>query len=144
MSKILELPSRKIFIKDLQQATKCPLNNTDSQQKVIREWQATGRTFSVAWIQGTVLQISNDSDIVLLDDGTGVSKVIGCCKIPYMSDKLMRGQYAMVIGQLLQTGQIPVLRALKFQNLNNHIVDIETCWILEVLNHMMNKDITSS
>jgi hypothetical protein len=57
MSKILELPSRKIFIKDLQQATKCPLNNTDSQQKVIREWQATGRTFSVAWIQGTVLQV---------------------------------------------------------------------------------------
>ena len=38
------------------------------------------------------LQISNDSDIVLFDDGTGVSKVIGCCKIPYMSDKLMRGE----------------------------------------------------
>lgn len=44
----------------------------------------------------------------------------------------------MVIGQLMAVGNIPVLRALKFQNLTNHIVDLETCWILEVLEHIRN------
>ncbi|XP_076116613.1 recQ-mediated genome instability protein 2-like [Mytilus galloprovincialis] len=138
MSKLLDLPSKKIFIRDLQQAVKCVSNSTENQQKSIKEWQSKGRTFSVVWIQGTVLQVSHDSDMMLLDDGTGVVKVIGCCKIPHMPEKLKHGQYAMVIGQLMAVGNIPVLRALKFQNLTNHIVDLETCWVLEVLEHIRN------
>lgn len=43
-------------------------------------------TFSFCFIK-----VSHDSDMMLLDDGTGVVKVIGCCKIPHMPEKLKHG-----------------------------------------------------
>lgn len=47
----------------------------------------------------------------------------------------------MIIGQMLAVGYIPVLRALKFQNLSTHNKDLECCWMLEVLNDIINKEL---
>lgn len=58
MTKILDLPSKKFFIKDLQQASRYGVEETRGQQKSIKEWQSDGRIFSVVWIQGTVLQVT--------------------------------------------------------------------------------------
>ncbi|KAH3694215.1 hypothetical protein DPMN_081655 [Dreissena polymorpha] len=45
------------------------------------------------------------------------------------------GQYVMVVGQLLRTGSVPVIRPFKIQNLG-HNADMATMWPLEVIDGM--------
>ncbi|OWF34921.1 recQ-mediated genome instability protein 2-like [Mizuhopecten yessoensis] len=141
MSKLLDLPSRKVFINDLRTCQRVPTPSEGSDQvKKMKTLQmyCHGRQFqlSVVWIQGTVTEVDDGSDVVLIDDGTGAAKILGCSKIPFLGEKIKIGQYVMVIGQLSSAGSIPQLRAIKVQNLS-HMIEMDKSWSLEVTDQMM-------
>lgn len=144
MTKILDLPSKKILIQDLAGCSrvKNEAGNKDANKK-IKEWMLyiLGKTikFSVVWLQGIVTQVENGEDCVIINDDTGEAKIVGCSKFPYMSSKLKTGQYVLIIGQLISSGNCPVLRALKVQNLNQ-MVDSQSTWKLEVMDQIINVD----
>ncbi|XP_069128178.1 recQ-mediated genome instability protein 2-like [Argopecten irradians] len=141
MSKLLDLASRKVFINDLRTCQRVPPPSEASDQvKKTKTWQmyCHGRQcqISVVWIQGTVKEVDEGSDVFLIDDGTGVAKVLGSSKIPFLGQKIKVGQYIMVIGQLSSAGSIPQLRAIKVQNLS-HMLEMDKSWSLEVTDQML-------
>ncbi|XP_060082000.1 recQ-mediated genome instability protein 2-like [Ylistrum balloti] len=139
MSKLLDLPSRKVFVSDLRTCQRIQSEDSD-QTKKTKTWQMNchGRQLqlSVVWIQGTVTEVDDRSDVVLVDDSTGTAKILGCSKIPFLWEKIKIGQYVMVIGQLANAESIPQLRAIKVQNLS-HMLETEESWSLEVADQMM-------
>ncbi|XP_041359368.1 uncharacterized protein LOC121375788 [Gigantopelta aegis] len=130
---VLDLPSRKLFIKDLARAR--PHVGDQSSCSKIPVWRVTAagatRTFSCVWIQGTVVQELSAGDVLFVDDGTAIVEVTGCNKIPPSCPKVKPGQYVMIIG-LLVSADTPTVRAIKIQDLSTS-VSAETMWSLEVV-----------
>ncbi|XP_060560480.1 recQ-mediated genome instability protein 2-like isoform X2 [Ruditapes philippinarum] len=149
MSKVLEKPARKLFLLDLSRCHEIidrPSPGSDASSTPVKKWSAdcSGLTvmFSMVTVQGVVIEVKDNGDCFLLDDGTAVAAVRGCKKIQFQTSKPVKGQYVMVVGQLLKTGQCPLLRATKLQNLS-HNVAMATIWPLEVIDGLQqNPDIT--
>lgn len=98
--------------------------------------------FSIVTVQGVVIEILDNGDSLLLDDGTAVVKIRGCLKVPFQTSKPKKGNYVMVVGQLQRTGEFPQLRVVKLQNLS-HNVAMATIWPLEVIDGLLqNPDLT--
>ncbi|KAL5022454.1 hypothetical protein ScPMuIL_001609 [Solemya velum] len=121
MSKVFDLPSRKVFIEDLKRCVR-GVNSEEAEsavRKKSKEWSleilGNSLTLRVVWIQGSVIECSMDGDIVTIDDGTARAKLMGCNKIPYLNTRLEKDDYAMVIGQIVAAGDCPVLRPIKIQ-----------------------------
>ncbi|XP_045157573.1 recQ-mediated genome instability protein 2-like [Mercenaria mercenaria] len=147
MSKILEKPARKLFLVDLCNCREIidqpsPGSDASSMKKWSTNCSGTSVMFSMVTVQGVVIEIMDNGDSLLLDDGTAVAQVRGCNKIPFQTSKPVKGHYIMVVGQLLKTGQCPLLRAIKLQNLS-HNVAMATIWPLEVIDGLQqNPNIT--
>ncbi|XP_068727808.1 recQ-mediated genome instability protein 2-like [Montipora capricornis] len=98
--------------------------------------QLLGSSSQQVWLQGIVVDISADSNDVLLDDGTGVIQATGVTQI--IKDLyLHKGMYVMVAGQLKMIGNpnemhCPSIRVFKIADLSNN-PHSEALWMAEVI-----------
>ncbi|KAK3089870.1 hypothetical protein FSP39_007227 [Pinctada imbricata] len=146
MTHILNLPSRKVFIRDLSVSARVAASLPEgpsagqSQGKKLKEWLVTcsGKEFSltVAWLQGTLIEVNDRDGYLWLDDGTGLAKISGHNKLPFMSYVLSKGQYVMVIGKMVSAGECPSLLAIKVQILYDQ-ENAQRAWPIEVKDQIL-------
>ncbi|XP_076307273.1 recQ-mediated genome instability protein 2-like isoform X2 [Tachypleus tridentatus] len=133
---ILDIPARKVFIRHLTKLTATGDEERFDDGKKLFKWnmKMKNKTFTLGlvWIQGLIVQVNNQQDSLLLDDGSGVATVVAVQKAPGAGDWIKLGQYCMVLGDLQDNSVIPSVRAVKLMNLQNNM-DVETLWITEVL-----------
>ncbi|XP_013776596.1 uncharacterized protein LOC106461327 isoform X1 [Limulus polyphemus] len=133
---ILDIPARKVFIRQLTKLTLIrKQQQCDDEQKLFKWYiKMKNKSFTVGlvWIQGLIIQVNNQQDSILLDDGSGVAAVSDVQKAPGAGDWIKLGQYCMALGDLQDNSVIPSVRAVKLMNLQSD-VDVETLWITEVL-----------
>ncbi|XP_052256301.1 uncharacterized protein LOC127861653 isoform X1 [Dreissena polymorpha] len=144
MSRILDQPARKMFLTHLTHCRHCAGstgNSGASPESPSQTWSAEyeGKTieFSMVTTQGVIIETKDSFDSILIDDGTAIALVKGCHKIAQQTQTVQasKGQYVMVVGQLLRTGSVPVIRPFKIQNLG-HNAEMATMWPLEVIDGM--------
>uniref|UniRef100_A0AAY5KCZ9 RecQ-mediated genome instability protein 2 n=1 Tax=Esox lucius TaxID=8010 RepID=A0AAY5KCZ9_ESOLU len=92
----------------------------------------TSLKVSVVWMQGTVLDVRSDQNVVLLMDETGTFVVNGVNNIPKGKPCLLRGNYLMVMGLLQAVSPEPVLRAVKMADLSERAAIFRRMWKFEV------------
>lgn len=93
-----------------------------------------GRTLlvSLVWMQGTVMDVQLDRNIVLLMDETGTFAVQGVNNIPKGKPCLSQGKYVMVMGVIQAVSPEPVIRAVKMADLSELAALHRRMWKLEV------------
>ncbi|GAB1606455.1 recQ-mediated genome instability protein 2-like [Argonauta hians] len=131
MAKISELPSWKFFISQLKTSTVAAESSSGRSKVWLFRCCGQEQQFTVVWIQGTVTQCPSDNNTIFLDDGTGRA-TIQCNTLPSQCKKLTTDQYGMVIGELLEAGDCPLIRAIKMQDLGS-IPKASDLWKLEVI-----------
>ncbi|KPP64018.1 OB DNA-binding domain-containing protein C16orf175-like [Scleropages formosus] len=85
---------------------------------------------SVAWMQGTVLDVNSENGALVLDE-TGTFSVLGVDSVPRGKTSLSPGRYVMVMGILKACNPEPVLRAVKIADLSENITH-RKMWKFEV------------
>ncbi|KAL4236130.1 RecQ mediated genome instability 2 [Mactra antiquata] len=140
MSKVLEKPACKVFLKHLSECKEIIEPGNSCVWSTCLSGQSV--KFYVVTVQGTIVETQKEGDGILLDDGTAVALVKGCSKIPFQASKLIKGQYVMAAGQLQKTGPCPQIRVTKLQNLSDNNL-LSTMWPLEVIDGIfLNRDLT--
>ncbi|XP_046566852.1 recQ-mediated genome instability protein 2-like [Haliotis rubra] len=131
---ILDLPSTKLFVSDLQHCEKSSDVINPNVKSVNWEMKVLGRKkiFGCVWVQGLVVQKTDKGDEIVLDDGTGTARIVGCDKVPPACPRVKPGQYAMVIGVMTAGGPEPTIRGIKIQDLSGCMI-AESMWMLEVI-----------
>ncbi|CAN9505533.1 unnamed protein product [Ophioblennius macclurei] len=94
---------------------------------------------TLAWMQGTVLEVQPHADSVLLMDETGTFTVQGVGSVPRGKPCLTSGKYVMVMGVIRAVSPEPVIRAVKMADLSELAALHRRMWKLEVedLQHML-------
>ncbi|XP_072299144.1 recQ-mediated genome instability protein 2 [Eucyclogobius newberryi] len=87
---------------------------------------------SLVWMQGTVLEVQLDRNMVLLMDETGTFTVQGVNSIPKGKPCLLQGKYVMVMGVIQAAAPEPVIRAVKVADLSEQAALHRRMWKLEV------------
>ncbi|KAL0992836.1 hypothetical protein UPYG_G00099180 [Umbra pygmaea] len=87
---------------------------------------------SVVWMQGTVLDVRLDQNMVHLLDETGTFVVNGINNIPKGKPCLFQGNYVMVMGLIQAISPEPVLRAVKMADLSERSAVYRRMWTFEV------------
>ncbi|XP_067678926.1 recQ-mediated genome instability protein 2-like [Haliotis asinina] len=131
---ILDLPSTKLLVSDLQHCVKSPDVINPNVKSVNWEMKVLGRKklFGCVWVQGLVVQKTENGDEIVLDDGTGTVRIVGCDKVPPACPRVKPGQYVMVIGVMTAGGPEPTVRGIKIQDLSGCMI-AESMWMLEVI-----------
>lgn len=132
MAKVSSLPSWKIFAMHLKECQ--PVEQTSMMKGKMWAHECCGRQqqFAIVWLQGKVTDVSSDGTSLSLNDGTGDVQVIHCNKLPSQCVRLNKDQYGMVIGELVKNNPIPIVRAIKLQDLAS-VPGAEDLWKLEVI-----------
>ncbi|XP_031593226.1 recQ-mediated genome instability protein 2 [Oreochromis aureus] len=99
---------------------------------VIRLARGRSLPVSLVWMQGTVLEVQQDRDTVLLMDETGTFVVQGVNNIPKGKPCLSQGKYVMVMGIIQAVSPEPVIRAVKMADLSELAALHRRMWKLEV------------
>uniref|UniRef100_A0A3Q4HAK1 RecQ mediated genome instability 2 n=1 Tax=Neolamprologus brichardi TaxID=32507 RepID=A0A3Q4HAK1_NEOBR len=99
---------------------------------VIRLGRGRSLPVSRVWMQGTVLEVQQDRDTVLLMDETGTFIVQGVNNIPKGKPCLSQGKYVMVMGIIQAISPEPVIRAVKMADLSELAALHRRMWKLEV------------
>ncbi|KAL4659018.1 recQ-mediated genome instability protein 2 [Arapaima gigas] len=126
-------PPIKVLSSQLREGKECRGPN----EKVVCAVNRLGRgksaplEVSVAWMQGTVLEVKPDNDVVLLLDETGTFAVHGVDSVPKGKPCLSQGKYVMVMGILQACTPEPLLRAVKVADLSSNVAHRQM-WTLEV------------
>ncbi|WAR22774.1 hypothetical protein MAR_036486 [Mya arenaria] len=146
MSTTLDRPARKLFLSHLLSCRQCAQSSKTTVQSqdpsVSKIWTAECEErsveFSMLSVQGVVIETRDNGDSILIDDTTAVALVKGCSKIPFHASTPAKGQYLMIIGQLVRPGSIPMIRPVKIQNLSHNLA-LTAMWPLEVMDGL-NQD----
>ncbi|CAG5897977.1 unnamed protein product [Menidia menidia] len=111
----------------------------DGEGCVIRAGPGRSLRVSLVWMQGTVLDVQQERNSVLLMDETGTFTVQGVNGIPRGKPCLAQGKYVMVMGIIQDLSPEPVIRAVKMANLSAQAALHRRMWKLEVedLQHML-------
>jgi len=120
-----EEPARKLFVKKI--TNLIPINNAQRHRKWSL-YRSKSITVGLVWIQGFAIEVS---DIITLDDGTGVAEITCIKDAPGFGSWIKKGQYMMVIGELFSNEPDIKIRAVKLTQLLEP--NDEILWILEVL-----------
>ncbi|CAH1243192.1 RMI2 [Branchiostoma lanceolatum] len=134
-----KVPARKVFISQLAEGTQLSSATSSSVGTAgTNLWRVqlnpvSAKTWdiSLVWVQGTVVDFDDSGDWLTVNDGQGTAKVEQIKSIPKAKSKFDKGMYVMVVGYVLQCGTQPVLKAVKVQDLSNH-VNHKVMWSLEV------------
>jgi hypothetical protein len=103
-------------------------------KKLNDTFEIDGILFQSLWLQGFVKEASKDRDFILIDDTTGLAKLVNCSQMPNIWNLLQVGSYVMCIGNFLRLNEfgIAILKTIKLQILNDNPFVHEICWPLEV------------
>ncbi|XP_035699167.1 recQ-mediated genome instability protein 2-like [Branchiostoma floridae] len=134
-----KVPARKLFISQLAGGTQLAPGTSNSVGAAgTTLWHVQLNPIStkawdvnLVWVQGTVVDCDVAGDWLTMDDGQGMAKVEQINSIPKARKNFDKGMYVMVVGYVLQCGTRPVLKAVKVQDLTNH-VNHKVMWSLEV------------
>ncbi|XP_072224351.1 recQ-mediated genome instability protein 2 [Leuresthes tenuis] len=99
---------------------------------VIRAGRGRSLRVSLVWMQGTVMEVQQERNTVLLMDETGTFTVQGVDNIPRGKPCLAQGKYVMVMGVIQSVSPEPVIRAVKIADLSVLAVLHRRMWKLEV------------
>ncbi|KAJ7992439.1 hypothetical protein DPEC_G00278570 [Dallia pectoralis] len=126
-------PPIKVLSSQLREGTENKSNGKyECTIKRLGQETKTPLTVSVVWMQGTVIDVRSELNVVLLMDETGTFVVNGANSIPKGKPCLFPGNYVMVMGIIQALSPEPVLRAVKMADLSEGAEVLRRMWKFEV------------